>query len=82
MKIRDLVSVGNFKEAIQYSQTLKSIAANIALDDLRAKMEMLEESLRNLKFDDVLLDKLKISTEETRKLVPGLIFVLEKGKFS
>ena len=82
VKIRDFVSAVNFREAIHYAQALKSITANIALDDLRTKMEMLEESLRSLMSDDILLDKLEISTKETRKLIPELILALEEGKLS
>ena len=81
-KIQEALSSGDFKEAIQYSQALKSISANIALDDLRNKMGALEESLRSLTIDDVLLEKLCISTEETRKFVPDLIHALEEGKLS
>jgi len=81
-KIQEAVSAGNFKDALQSALALKSIATNIALDDLRTKMAMLEESLRGLISDDALLDKLKISTEETRKLIPRLILALEKGKLS
>ena len=82
VKIRSFVSTGSFREAIHYSQALKSISVNIALDDLRTKMEMLDESLRNLMSDDVLLEKLRISTEETAKLIPELIIALEEGKLS
>ena len=81
-KIRDTVSDGNFREAIQYAQALKSIAANIALDDLRTKMQMLEESLRGSAPDDALMNKLEISTKESLKLIPNLILALEEGKLS
>jgi hypothetical protein len=50
--------------------------------NLRIKMGMLEESLRNLTSDEALLDKLDISTEETRKLIPPVILALEEGKIS
>ncbi|MCL2009042.1 MAG: HAMP domain-containing histidine kinase [Synergistaceae bacterium] len=80
-KIKDAVSADNFKEAIQHAQALKSIAANIALDDLRTKTHMLEESLRSFTSDDALIEKLEISTEETRKLIPGLIPAIEEGNF-
>jgi len=81
-KIQDFMQADNFREAIHYTQALKSIAVSIALDDLRAKIEMLEESLRNFMPEDVLLGKLKISTEETRKLIPELIAALEEGESS
>jgi len=78
-KIRDFAHADDFREALHYAQALKSIAVNIALDDLRTKVEMLEESLRNFMSEDVILDKLKISEEETRKLIPELIAALEDG---
>ena len=81
-KIRDTASAGNFKEAIQIAQALKSITASIALDDMRTKVEMLVESLRGLVSDDALMDKLEISAEEVRKLIPTLIPALEEGKLS
>ena len=82
VKVRDFMQAGDFREALHYVQALKSIAASIALDDLRTKAEMLEESIRNFMPEDVLLDKLKISAEETRKLIPKLVAAFEGGKFS
>ena len=81
-KIKEAISADSFKEAIHNAQALKSIAVSIGLDDLRTKMEMLEESLRSLVSDDLLMDKLKISREETKKLIPELITALEEGKLS
>ena len=81
-KIQDAVSGNDFKEASKYAQALKSIVTNIALDDLRTKMGMLEESLHAFISDNILMDKLKISTEETRKLIPDIILALEEGKLS
>jgi two-component sensor histidine kinase/HPt (histidine-containing phosphotransfer) domain-containing protein len=79
-RIRDYVSADNFAEAIRIAHALKSIAVNIALDDLRTKMDMLEESLRGLVSDDVLMEKLEVSTAAARRLLPELILALEEGK--
>ena len=81
-KIRDAVSAGNFKEAFHYAQALKSIVNNVAFDDLRNKVQMLEESLRGFTSDDALMDKLDESSKKTRRLIPGLVLVLEEGSFS
>jgi len=80
VKIQEFVSKHNFREAVHYAQALKSVTINIALDDLRMKMEMLEEPFRSLTSDDALMNKLKISAEETQKRLPGLMRVLEEGK--
>ena len=82
MKIQDAVSADKLTDAVHYTQALKSIVNNIGLDDLRNKTGMLEESLRAFTYDDALLDKIKSSTEETRKLIPALIIALEEGKLS
>jgi len=81
-RIQEALSGNNFQDAIQSAHALKSIVANIAFDDLRTKMDMLEESLRSLIIDYALMDKLKTSEDEIRKLIPNLIIALEEGKLS
>jgi two-component sensor histidine kinase len=79
-KIESHATAGNFKDALTHALALKSIAISVGLDDLRTKMDLLEETLRSARADDVLMRRLAASTEKTRRLVPGLIGALEEGK--
>jgi signal transduction histidine kinase/HPt (histidine-containing phosphotransfer) domain-containing protein len=82
VKIRKAAAAGDFEDALQNVRALSGIAASLAMDDLRSKAELLEESFRNAVSDDVLLEKLEISAAEVFRVLPDLIFALEEGKIS
>ncbi|MDR1623025.1 MAG: response regulator [Synergistaceae bacterium] len=79
-KIRDALSRQDFEDAVQNAHALNGIAASLAMNEVVSRTELLEESLRNGVADQSLVDKLEISTEETRRWLPDLIRGLEEGK--
>jgi signal transduction histidine kinase len=79
-KIENALTRQDFDEALQNAQALNSIAINLGLRNLQFKVAFLVESLRSGIADRVVLEKVKFSTEETRRLVPDMIVHLEKGK--
>jgi signal transduction histidine kinase len=69
----------DFDEALQNAAALNSIAVNLGLRNLQFKMTFLLEALRNGIADKGVLRQVKLSAEETRRLVPDMISHLEKG---
>ncbi|MDR1048590.1 MAG: response regulator [Synergistaceae bacterium] len=72
----------DFEYALKNAQALRSIVSNLSMRDLQAKATLLEEAVRGGVFDGVLLEKLRLSTVETRRLLPDLILGLEEGKIA
>jgi PAS domain S-box-containing protein len=81
-KMKDALSRQDFEDAIQNAHALNGIAVSLAMNDLASKTALLEESLRNGTMDQSLMNKIEISMEETRRLLPTLIHGLEEGKIS
>jgi signal transduction histidine kinase/HPt (histidine-containing phosphotransfer) domain-containing protein len=79
-KIEEAMLRQDFEEALQNAQALNGIAVNLGLRNLQFKVVFLVEALRNGIADRGVLGKVKLSAEETRRLVPDVISHLEKGK--
>ncbi|MDR1649576.1 MAG: hypothetical protein LBR71_04880 [Synergistaceae bacterium] len=79
-KIEEAMQRQDFEEALQNAQALNSIAVNLGLRNLQFKVVFLVEALRNGIADRGILGKVKLSAEETRRLVPNMISHLEEGK--
>jgi signal transduction histidine kinase len=69
----------NFEEALRNALALNSVAVNLGLRNLQFNAAILVEVLRNGISDKGILEKVKHSAEETRRLVPSVISHLEKG---
>jgi signal transduction histidine kinase/DNA-binding response OmpR family regulator len=81
-KIEDALSRQDFESAVQSAHALTGVAVSLAMNDLASKTALLEESLRNGVTDQSLMDKIEISMQETRRLLPTLIRGLEEGKIT
>jgi nitrogen-specific signal transduction histidine kinase/HPt (histidine-containing phosphotransfer) domain-containing protein len=79
-KIEQALLRQDFEEALQNAQALNGIAVNLGLRNLQFKVAFLVEALRNGIADRGILGKVRLAAEETRRLVPGMISHLEKGK--
>jgi HPt (histidine-containing phosphotransfer) domain-containing protein len=79
-KIEEALLRGDFEEALQNALALNNVAVNLGLRNLQFKAALLAEAFRGGVMDKELLEKVKLSAEETRRLVPNLILHLEKGK--
>ncbi|MDR2174809.1 MAG: hypothetical protein LBO82_02580 [Synergistaceae bacterium] len=78
-KIEEALPRQDFDEALHNALALNSIAVNLGLRNLQFRMAFLVEALRNGITDKGILGKVKLSAEETRRLVPDMIAHLEKG---
>jgi anti-sigma regulatory factor (Ser/Thr protein kinase) len=69
----------DFDEALQNAAALNSIAVNLGLRNLQFKVAFLLEALRNGIADKGILAQVRLSAEETRRLVPNMVGHLENG---